>query len=128
MPVLSVRLMVRRMLLGASCGAALAFPLRYLVFGPTEAVETSQAIVLTVIIAIMGALAAGLLSATGWALLAGGVTAAVATGLAVAIASRHVKGFFYSWVGALLYLVLVILYWLRRQAAKPSDKAKPSPA
>jgi hypothetical protein len=114
-------------LLGASCGAAVVFPLRYLVFGPKEAVETSQAIVLPVIMAVMGALAAGLLSATGWALLGGGAITAMATGLAVAIATRHVKGFYYSWVGALLYVVLVILYWLRPLAAKPSDKTEPSP-
>ena len=124
MRMLRVWFTVWRMLLGAACGAAIGFALIYAVIRPTATDRPSSVVAFVGLMAIVGAVAAGFLSATGWAMLAGGIVGAIATGLCGVVATLHLKGLIYSFIGAPFGALFVFLYRLEHGAAKPSDKAK----
>ena len=118
---------VRRMLIGAFYGAAIGLPYLFL-SEPPRADEYRLVAAFLGILAILGAVAAGFLSATGWAMLAGGLVGAIAMGLLGVLATLHLKGLIYSFLGAPIGAVVVLLYQLEAETAKPSAKAKASPA
>ena len=128
MPVLCLWFTVRRMLVGAVCGGAIGFPLYYVVYRPTAADDPGLVVAFVGYMAVLGSVAAGFLSATGWAMLAGGIVGAIATGLWGVVATLHLKGLIYSFVGAPFGVLFVLLYRLEYEAAKPSDKARASQA
>ncbi len=79
MRVLPIWLTVRRMMIGAACGAAIGIVLHYLVARPV--VHDPRFLVVFVgLMVVVGALAAGSLSASGWALLAGAIVGWIAFG------------------------------------------------
>jgi len=126
--MLPVWFAVRRMLVGAACGAAIGFLLQYMVVRPPAANEPGVVVAFVGIMAILGAVAAGFLSTTGWAMLAGGIVGAIATGLFGVLATLHPKGLVYSFIGAPLGALFVLIYRLEHEPAKSSHKASASPA
>jgi hypothetical protein len=105
------------MLVGAACGAAIGFALYYVVARPTKD-EPGLAVAFVSIVAILGVVASQCFSATGWAMLAGGFLGAIATGLLGVVATLHLKGLVYSFIGVPIGAVFVLLYRLEHEAAK----------
>jgi hypothetical protein len=117
---------VRRILVGAAGGAALGFVLPHVLGENAQALAVR--IAFTVIMAALGASAFAFLSATGWAMLAGGLVGSVAAGLLGVLATLHLKGVIYSFLGAPVGAIWVLLHRLGREGRKPPDTAVASPA
>jgi hypothetical protein len=79
------------------------------------------------LVAILGGLASGVLSRDGWQMLAGAVVGAIATGLFGVVATLHIKGLIYSFIGVPLGAVAVYLFCLAPDSAVPMAKAKDLP-
>jgi hypothetical protein len=115
------------MLVCAGCGAAIGFALYYVVARPTND-EPGLALAFASIVAILGAVAAECLSPTGWAMLGGGIHGAIVTGLLGVVATLHLKGLMYSFIGVPIGAVFVLLYGRPNlEAEKPLDKAGAPP-
>jgi hypothetical protein len=72
--------------------------------------------------AVLGGVASGFLSRTGWAMIAGGIIGAIVVGLFGVLATLHIKGLIYSFLGAPLGVFLVLLYRLEYEKVKPVQK------
>lgn len=127
MRTLRVWFTVQRMLVGAACWAAVGFLLQYAVVRPPAADEPGVVVAFVGIMAILGTVAAGFLSTTGWAMLAGGIVGAIATGLFGVVATLHPKGLIYSFIGAPLAALFVLMYRREHEPAKASAKEGASP-
>jgi hypothetical protein len=79
------------------------------------------------IMAVLGAVASGFLSATGWAMLAGGIVGAIVTGLLGVVATLHLKGLIYSFLGVPLGAWLVLQYRIGRESQTPIVKGHALP-
>jgi len=117
--------LVWRISAGAACGAILGYCLPP-VLGP-NARDPQLPIVFAGIMAVLGAAASGFLSATGWAMLAGGIVGAIVTGLLGVAATLHLKGLIYSFWGAPLGAWLVLQYRLGHETKTPTVKAQALP-
>jgi hypothetical protein len=91
--------------------------------GP-NAREPGLPIVFAGIMAVLGAVASGFLSATGWAMLAGGIVGAIVTGMVGVVATFHLKGLIYSFWGAPVGAWLVYQCWLGHERKSPTIKAR----
>ncbi len=128
-----VRFSVRRMVVGVVCGAGLGILLQYAAFGgPQGPIEEANWFVGVVafasIVAVLGGIAGGVLRASGWAMFAGGIIGAILVGVGGVVATLHIKGLIYSFLGAPFGALLVFLYEVGREVAKPADKACVPPA
>jgi hypothetical protein len=117
-------LSVRRILVGIACGAGVGILLRYAAFGgPQGAVEEANEFVTVVglasIVAILGGITGGVLRASGWAMFAGAIVGAIVLGLLGVVATLHLKGLIYSIIGGPLGALVVFLFGVGREAAKP---------
>jgi hypothetical protein len=124
---------VRRILVGVVCGAGVGVLLHYAAFGgPQGPIEEASWFVGVVafasIVAVLGGIAGGVLRASGWAMFAGGIIWAILVGVGGVVATRHIKGLIYSFLGAPFGALLVFLYEVGREVAKPADKACMPPA
>jgi peptidoglycan/LPS O-acetylase OafA/YrhL len=115
---------VWRIFAGAVCGAVLGYCLPR-VLGP-NAKDPTLPIVFASIMAVLGAVASGFLSGTGWSMLAGGIIGAIVVGICGVLATLHTKGLVYSFLGAPLGAFLVLLYRLEHEKAKAAQKKPPS--
>ena len=126
-----LRLALRRVLIGAALGAAIGLPLSYLV-APNEIDRAPRLVLMFVgIMAALGAVAAGFLSRTGWAMLGGAAVGALVAGICGVIATMHPKGLIYSILGVPFGAVLVMLCCLEDEPpnrAHRSPSRSPSPA
>ena len=128
-----VRLSVRRILVGMVCGAGVGVLLHHAAFGgPQGPVEEANWFVRVVafagIVAVLGGIAAGMLKASGWAMLAGGLIGTMFVGILGVVATHHVKGLIYSFLGVPCGALVVYLYEVGRERTKPADKASVPPA
>jgi hypothetical protein len=128
-----VRFSVRRILVGVVCGAWLGVLLQYAAFGgPQGPVEEANWFVGVVafasIVAVLGGIVGGVLRASGWAMFAGRIIGAIVVGVGGGVAALHIKGLIYSFLGAPFGALLVFLYEVGREVAKPADKACVPPA
>jgi hypothetical protein len=112
------------MLIGAAAGAACGFTLHYLIVRPTAADEPQLTVVFAATMAILGAVAAGFLSRTGWVMLAGGIIGAIAAGLFGVAATLHPKGLIYSFLGVPVGVVFALVYRLGHEATKQPEEAR----
>jgi uncharacterized membrane protein (UPF0136 family) len=124
---------VRRILIGIVCGAGAGFLLHYAAFGgPQGPVEERiwlvQAATFSSIVAVLGGIAGGVLRASGWTMLAGGLIGAILVGVAGVVATHHLKGLIYSFLGAPVGALVTFLYQVGRKIPKRADKACMPPA
>ncbi len=112
-----------RVLIGAACGAAIGFALHFLVVQPPYLDETRVSVAFMVIVAALGAAAAGFLSRTGWLMLGGGLAGSIVAGLCGVLLTFHPKGLIYSFLGAPIGAVLVLLRRLEQASKKPPPEA-----
>jgi hypothetical protein len=75
------------------------------------------------IVAVLGGIAGGVLSASSWAMFTGGLIGAILVGVGGVLATHHLKGLMDSILGAPLGALLVFLYGVGREVAKPAGKA-----
>jgi hypothetical protein len=59
---------------------------------------------------------------------AGGIIGAILVGVGGVVATLHIKGLIYSFLGAPFGALLVFLYEVGREVSKPADKACVPPA
>jgi hypothetical protein len=119
---------VRGMLVGMACGAGVGVLLYYAVAGgPKDAVgaanESREVAACAGIVAVLGGIAGGVLRATGWTMFAGGVIGAVVVGIGGVVATHHLKGLVYSFVGVPFGALFVFLYGVGHKMAKPAVRA-----
>jgi hypothetical protein len=119
---------IRRILIGMVCGAGAGVLLVYAGFGgPQGPVEEANGFVrvlaFVTVVAVLGSVAGGALKASGWAILAGGLIGAILAGVADVRATQQVKGVFYSFLGAPVGALVVVLYEVSRELSKPAEKA-----
>jgi hypothetical protein len=79
------------------------------------------------ILAVLGGVAGGILRASGWAMFAGGVLGALVTGAFGVVSTMHLKGLVYAPIGVPVGAVLVYLYGVNHEGAKPSGNASTLP-
>ncbi len=116
----------RRILIGMVCGAGAGVLLHYAAFGgPQGPVEERtwlvQVATFASIVAVLGGIAGGVLRASGWAMFAGGLIGAIPVGVAGVVATLHLKGLIYSFLGAPVGALVVFLHQLGREMPKPAD-------
>jgi hypothetical protein len=124
---LSLRGMLIGMACGAVCGAIYCFALSERPMDETLAAREFRG--MTILIAILvaiGGFAGGVLSPSGKAMFAGGIVGAVVVGIFGVVATLHLKGLIYAFIGAPIGAVLVYLYGVGHEVAKTSGKT-PSP-
>jgi len=115
-------------LVGVVCGAAIGVVLHYAAFGgPQGPVEEAnwhvRVAAFAGIVAVLGGIASGVLRASGWAMFVGGLIGAILVGVGGVVATHHLKGLVYSFLGAPFGALFVFLYEVGRGVAKPADKA-----
>ncbi len=128
-----IRFPIRRILVGIVCGAGVGVLLHFAAFGgPQGPVEEANYSVWVAesagIVAVLGGIAGGVLRASGWAMLAGSIVGAIVVGVGGVLATQHIKGLVYSLLGVPFGALLVFLYGVVRESAKPEDKAGVPPA
>ena len=82
--------------------------------------------ILAAILVAIGSFAGGVLSPSGKAMFAGGIVGTLVIGIFGVVATLHLKGLIYAFIGAPIGAVLVYLYGVSHELAKPSGKM-PSP-
>jgi hypothetical protein len=122
------------MLIGMGCGALLGvlYCLASREGGPRDGGRASEEFKgmaeFTAIVAVLGGVAGATLRSAGWAMFVGGIFGAIAVGICGIVVTHHLKGLIFAFIGAPLGAILVYLYGIGHQTAKPSDKARVSPA
>ena len=119
---------LRRVLIGANCGAVIGFALHYLVVEPQGSHDPNLGIAFVAIVSTLGALAGGFLSTTGWTMLAGAFVGGIVAGLCGAALTLHISGLIYSCMGAPIGAVAIFLLWPEQNARNLSPGASASPA
>lgn len=127
-----VWLSVWRILVGMACGAGVGVLLKYAAFGgPQGPVEKANEFVTVVgfaiVVAVLGGIAGGVLRASGWAMFAGAIVGAIVSGVLGIVATLHLKGLIYSIIGGPLGALVVFLYGVGREAAKPAVQTRVPP-
>jgi hypothetical protein len=115
-----------------ACGAGVGVLLKYAACGgPQGPVEDANEFVTVLacasIVAILGGIAGGVLSASGWAMFAGAIVGAIVIGLLGVVATLHLKGLIYSIIGGPLGALVVFLYGVGRETAKPVVQTRVPP-
>lgn len=117
----------RRMLIGVVCGAGIGFLLAYaVVVDPSEKFKVYVAF--ACVVAVLGGAAGGLLKAAGWAMFAGAIIGAIAVGIFGVVATFHLKGVIFAFVGAPMGALVVFVYGISHEVGKPWDKTCVPPA
>jgi hypothetical protein len=114
------------------CGAGAGVLLFYAALGgpqgPIEEANWFERVVeFACIVAVLGGIAGGVLSASGWAMFAGGLIGAIVVGVLGVAVTHHLKGLMYSLLGVPVGAVFVFLYGAGREEAKPAAKTSPPP-
>ncbi|QEH36050.1 hypothetical protein OJF2_46080 [Aquisphaera giovannonii] len=123
---------VRRILVGMVCGAVVGVLLKYAAYGGPqgpveEAKELATVAGFACTVAVLGGLAGGMLTASGWVVFAGGIVGAVVVGLLGVVATHHLKGLIYSVLGGPLGALFAFVHVVNCRTEKPSDLTKVSP-
>jgi hypothetical protein len=124
---------IRRILIWMVCGAGAGVLLHYAALGgpqgPVEEANWFERVVeFACIVAVLGGIAGGVLSASAWAMFAGGLIGAIVMGVVGVALTHHLKGLMYSILGVPVGALFVFLYWASREVAKPADKTCVPPA
>jgi hypothetical protein len=80
------------------------------------------------IVAVLGGIEGGVVSASAWAMFAGGLIGAIMMGVVGVALTHHLKGLMYSILGVPVGALFVFLYGAGREVAKPADKTRVPPA
>jgi len=115
-------LLTRRILIGLACGAVTGVLLKYAAYGMPqgpleEANEFANVMKLAGIVAVLGGVAGGALSASGWRMFVGAAVGALVFGISGAMGRLHLKGFIYAFLGGPIGALVVFLANSAREEA-----------